>query len=209
MADVVACRITCVAHCCFLVDVIAQPRIQSCCKILRKYGTPKFTGRRWVCRVYCGDGCRFNVPPPQPRPASCIISKEHARACADSARECGAVLYLHTGMKINKRRLHKKRPAASAAASPRPRKVPRVSNERTDACGSMPATSTAAPPPGPAQSYDRVIVDAECTHDGSIKHISKFHQLGWERFEELVLEPERISKLELLQRGLAWCVVSQ
>jgi hypothetical protein len=33
------------------------------------------------------------------------------------------------------------------------------------------------------QLYDRVLVDAECTHDGSIKHIAKFREGGWGQFE--------------------------
>ena len=31
-----------------------------------------------------------------------------------------------------------------------------------------------------SRGYDCVIVDAECTHDGSIKHLAKFAQWGWE-----------------------------
>eukprot|EP00730_Choanoeca_flexa_P000372 TRINITY_DN10172_c0_g1_i3.p1 TRINITY_DN10172_c0_g1~~TRINITY_DN10172_c0_g1_i3.p1 ORF type:complete len:414 (+),score=63.03 TRINITY_DN10172_c0_g1_i3:22-1242(+) len=50
--------------------------------------------------------------------------------------------------------------------------------------------------------YDRVIVDAECTHDGSTKHISKFDTWGWSSFERRFFDPERIAGLQTLQRGL-------
>eukprot|EP01147_Barroeca_monosierra_P009394 gene9394-1641_t len=50
--------------------------------------------------------------------------------------------------------------------------------------------------------YDKVLVDAECTHDGSIKHIIKYNEWGWETFEKRFLDPERVSTLESLQRGL-------
>eukprot|EP00049_Salpingoeca_infusionum_P013744 m.256398 g.256398 ORF g.256398 m.256398 type:complete len:312 (+) comp15519_c0_seq7:773-1708(+) len=50
--------------------------------------------------------------------------------------------------------------------------------------------------------YDRVLVDAECTHDGSIKHIAKYDKWGWETFEKRFFDPERISTLQTLQRNL-------
>ena len=50
--------------------------------------------------------------------------------------------------------------------------------------------------------YDKVLVDAECTHDGSLKHILKYNHIGWEQFEGKFLNPERLSSLCSLQRGL-------
>ncbi|KAL1525040.1 hypothetical protein AB1Y20_019913 [Prymnesium parvum] len=49
-----------------------------------------------------------------------------------------------------------------------------------------------------------VLVDAECTHDGSIKHLAKFEQAcwGWETFEAKFLRPERIDELHRLQLDL-------
>ncbi|XP_010550470.1 PREDICTED: uncharacterized protein LOC104821331 [Tarenaya hassleriana] len=55
--------------------------------------------------------------------------------------------------------------------------------------------------------YDKVLVDAECTHDGSIKHIQKFEQWGWATFERRVLDAERTDRdltalqLKLLRNG--------
>ncbi len=55
--------------------------------------------------------------------------------------------------------------------------------------------------------FDRVLVDAECTHDGSVKHLAKFAtQWGWDSFERRVLDPGRLSGLQALQRGLLRCV---
>lgn len=62
-----------------------------------------------------------------------------------------------------------------------------------------------APPPG--QLYNRILVDAECTHDGSLKHIAKFaSQWGWSTFERRVpwLAPEKIAQVTGLQRALLW-----
>lgn len=50
--------------------------------------------------------------------------------------------------------------------------------------------------------YDRVLVDAECTHDGSMKHIQKYQNTAWEGFERKVLDPKRLGALQKLQRSL-------
>jgi 16S rRNA C967 or C1407 C5-methylase (RsmB/RsmF family) len=55
---------------------------------------------------------------------------------------------------------------------------------------------------GRSPLYDKVLVDAECTHDGSIKHLAKFAQWGWDTFERRFLDPERLQALEALQLSL-------
>lgn len=47
--------------------------------------------------------------------------------------------------------------------------------------------------------YDKVLVDAECTHDGSIKHIQKFENWGWTTLQRRVLNAQRIDNLNVLQ----------
>ncbi|KAF0935484.1 hypothetical protein E2562_033625 [Oryza meyeriana var. granulata] len=47
--------------------------------------------------------------------------------------------------------------------------------------------------------YDKVLVDAECTHDGSIKHIQKFEFWGWKTLDRRVLDAERTDNLLHLQ----------
>lgn len=43
-------------------------------------------------------------------------------------------------------------------------------------------------------------MDAECTHDGSVKHIQKFEQWGWTTLGRRVLDAERTdSNLTSLQ----------
>ena len=69
----------------------------------------------------------------------------------------------------------------------------------------VPPLCDSAPPPGPL--YNRILVDAECTHDGSLKHIAKFaNQWGWSTFERRVpwLAPEKIAEVTGLQRALLW-----
>uniref|UniRef100_A0A803NPK2 SAM-dependent MTase RsmB/NOP-type domain-containing protein n=1 Tax=Cannabis sativa TaxID=3483 RepID=A0A803NPK2_CANSA len=50
--------------------------------------------------------------------------------------------------------------------------------------------------------YDKVLVDAECTHDGSIKHIQKFEHWGWKTLQRRVLDAERTDSLTVLQLKL-------
>ncbi|MCO5576381.1 hypothetical protein L7F22_030191 [Adiantum nelumboides] len=44
-----------------------------------------------------------------------------------------------------------------------------------------------------------VLVDAECTHDGSLKHIRKYEHWGWETMERRVLDHERLASITSLQ----------
>ncbi|TYH78719.1 hypothetical protein ES332_D03G008900v1 [Gossypium tomentosum] len=50
--------------------------------------------------------------------------------------------------------------------------------------------------------YDKVLVDAECTHDGSVKHIQKFENWGWTTLQRRVLDAVRTDSLTLLQLKL-------
>ncbi|GMI68200.1 tRNA methyltransferase 4g [Hibiscus trionum] len=50
--------------------------------------------------------------------------------------------------------------------------------------------------------YDKVLVDAECTHDGSVKHIQKFEHWGWKTLQRRVLDAERTDSLTVLQLKL-------
>ncbi len=42
-------------------------------------------------------------------------------------------------------------------------------------------------------------MDAECTHDGSLKHIIKYEQWGWDTFERRFLDSDRVASITLLQ----------
>lgn len=42
-------------------------------------------------------------------------------------------------------------------------------------------------------------MDAECTHDGSIRHIQKFEHWGWTTLQRRVLDAERTNSLTVLQ----------
>lgn len=42
-------------------------------------------------------------------------------------------------------------------------------------------------------------MDAECTHDGSLRHIVKYNEWGWDTFERRFLNEERIASITSLQ----------
>ncbi|KAG1149465.1 hypothetical protein G6F37_006152 [Rhizopus arrhizus] len=50
--------------------------------------------------------------------------------------------------------------------------------------------------------YDKVLVDAECTHDGSILHVLKYEKWGWDSFEKNFMDVNRLNKITELQRNL-------
>ena len=50
--------------------------------------------------------------------------------------------------------------------------------------------------------YDKVLVDAQCTHDGSIKHIRKHAEKDWRDFDLSQFTDENLAKLHDLQLAL-------
>ena len=94
--------------------------------------------------------------------------------------------------------------AAAAADDAADAAPPAVAGPGTGAAAG--ASSASAPGGAPVQlsrrGYDRVLVDAECTHDGSIKHLAKFASWGWDSFERKFLQPGRLEALAALQAAL-------
>ena len=58
------------------------------------------------------------------------------------------------------------------------------------------------PAPGPVARYQRVLVDAECSHDASVRHVLKFERWGWDTWERRFLGKGRLEGLQALQRAL-------
>ena len=51
--------------------------------------------------------------------------------------------------------------------------------------------------------YDKVLVDAQCTHDGSVKHLQKYRDdWGWKKLEENVLNEKNVIDTIELQKKL-------
>ncbi|KAJ1635102.1 S-adenosyl-L-methionine-dependent methyltransferase [Pavlovales sp. CCMP2436] len=174
---------------------IAQHRLAACRTLCTKYALDN-------ARLFLGDGSTFSLPPPpqqlpqQQQGGAPVAEVDVQPAVGGSAEQ------------QQQRRTPVKRlkgPAAAEAEAEAAAGRPTLFHEGTRvACQPRAETERvqSAPPSLSVGGYDRVLVDAECTHDGSVKHLSKFAAWGWETFEKRFLEPERLASLESLQRAL-------
>ncbi|KAF9969665.1 hypothetical protein BGZ73_007911 [Actinomortierella ambigua] len=95
--------------------------------------------------------------------------------------------------------------SAGDASSPVPSPIPNDSKAPTSIITPFFAPKTLRKDPqlqGEMFMYDKVIVDAECTHDGSIAHILKYETWGWDSFHKNFMAQDRLDSLCELQRGL-------
>ena len=67
--------------------------------------------------------------------------------------------------------------------------------------GSSGGTAPTTPSSAPA-AFHRVLVDAECSHDGSLRHMAKLWRKGWDGLGSSTLEPGRLRDLPRLQLAL-------
>ncbi|CAM0910901.1 unnamed protein product [Alopecurus aequalis] len=168
---------------------IAKHRLAACRTMLQKYSL----GDR--SRLFVADGTSFSILPISSNPGSIedYIGTEDSRS----------IFSEWTSKRLWKDRQKSKK--AKAAGSPHP---PSTSEPELIYYGKdsglvglqkhyilRPSTDASACTSG----YDKVLVDAECTHDGSIKHIQKFEFWGWKTLDRRVLEAERTGNLLHLQ----------
>lgn len=173
------------------VDV-AKHRLAACRTMLQKYSL----GDR--SRLFVADGTSFSILPVN----SNLRSMEGYIVTEDG----GSIFSEWTSKRLWKDRQKSKK--ANSAGSPHPTSTsePELIYYGKDSglVGLQkhyvlhPSTDEAACTSG----YDKVLVDAECTHDGSIKHIQKFEFWGWKTLDRRVLEAERTGNLLHLQLGL-------
>jgi hypothetical protein len=89
-----------------------------------------------------------------------------------------------------------------AASSSDKKPLPQASTESHTSSTLLPPVHNHTTAIATAPGYDRVLVDAECTHDGSLRHICKFESWGWETLPQRMLDADRLAALGELQRGL-------
>ncbi|KAI9490291.1 S-adenosyl-L-methionine-dependent methyltransferase [Zychaea mexicana] len=159
---------------------IAKHRLATCRSMVKKYSV----GNR--VRLFDADGTTFKIPPPARVGGRLIVG-----GCSSTSKE--------------EDDHHATTTTAAAADS---------SSNNND--GSEPVTkkrrkNTSTTKPFWASKflrndtqdsphlYDKVIVDAECTHDGSISHILKYETWGWDAFEKNFMNPDRLSTICELQ----------
>lgn len=193
------------------VDV-SEERLAACRTLCLKYGLKH-------ARLVLQDGCAFATPPPRRR----MVHEEEERqetecsgrdadqpekACDDGGAD---LVDSHDGAQAGD-----EGGCAGGKYSRKRRRREQLSlrgafflggdleADTAQAAGASDAAGPSTPHAfsSPAAGYDKVLVDAECTHDGSIKHLAKFAQWGWDSFERRFLEPARLETLALLQLGL-------
>ncbi|XP_073008836.1 uncharacterized protein [Typha latifolia] len=174
------------------VDV-ARHRLAACRTMLQKYSL----GDR--CRLFVSDGTSFSILP--------VVSCLETESCTMDGKDSTNKFLEWTSKRSWKDRKKQKKASNTTAlhhtqltAEPELIFYGRHSGVvglcRSDLfnpiCDNEPSTS----------GYDKVLVDAECTHDGSIKHIQKFEFWGWKTFQRRVLDAERTDNLLHLQLQL-------
>lgn len=150
------------------VDVSAD-RLAVCQKALRKYYASPTSDARPRIRVYCADGTTFGAD----RTDLAKLLWDSTVAEQDTA--------------AGRKRLNK-----SARARQRKQLQAVVNLDWDTAADEAPNGGSTSPC---IESFHAVLVDAECSTDGSIKHVQKRRRLEW--------TTERLPELVALQRQLA------
>ncbi|KAF3320568.1 putative 28S rRNA (cytosine-C(5))-methyltransferase isoform X1 [Carex littledalei] len=166
------------------VDV-ARHRLAACRTMLRKYSLGD------VCRLFVCDGTSFSVLP--------------FRSNYESDPDVTGVKFGDwTDKKSRKEKRRERRARERNDSKPNP-EPELLFYGRNSGVAELSKSELFCPikDDEPCTSgYDKVLVDAECTHDGSIKHITKFESWGWKTLERRVLDAERTDDLFNLQLRL-------
>lgn len=174
------------------VDV-ARHRLAACRTMLQKYVLGD------ACRLFVADGTTFSLMPVRDHldSISCEFALEEKK---DTFREWTS----RRPWKERKRAARARENAASRLVSETDHpelifygKASGVVGLSKDELYQTVSSSEVS-----SSGYDKVLVDAECTHDGSIRHIQKFEHWGWETLNGRVLNAERSDNLTALQLKL-------
>ncbi|KAL9682762.1 hypothetical protein QQ045_014570 [Rhodiola kirilowii] len=174
------------------VDV-ASHRLAACRTMLQKYAL----GDR--CRLFVADGTKFSLLP--------VRTQSENEECESTLDEDSDVFKEWTSKRSYKDRKKSSRERkGSVSPLPSGSKDPELIfyGKNSGVIGLnkgqfyQPASDGAALSCG----YDKVLVDAECTHDGSVKHIQKYENWGWTTLQRRVLDAERTDDLTVLQHRL-------
>ncbi|WOL03403.1 hypothetical protein Cni_G12123 [Canna indica] len=169
---------------------IARHRLAACRTMLHKY----FVGDR--CRLFVADGASFSLLPFR----SCVETKPNPCMTGKNDPEIFAEWTGKRSWGDRKKAKARSSAATNQIQSSQPelifygRHSGVVGLCKNDIYNAVDEPSTSG--------YDRVLVDAECTHDGSLKHIQKFENWGWETLERRVLDAKRTDSLLHLQLQL-------
>lgn len=160
--------------------------------LLHKY---QITDQR--VRVFCGDGTKFCVRP-SVLPGNCA-SVRHVIVRLNEDGSAGRPALTKKQKRVERRHNRKQ------ADSDRKRKWRRLHEPGADELGAVdhePVQEPGCDSEEVAEGYDRVLVDAECSHDGSIKHMVKLAAHAAPHAPASFLDADRLASLSALQRAL-------
>ncbi|KAK1568951.1 hypothetical protein Q3G72_030843 [Acer saccharum] len=174
------------------VDV-ARHRLAACRTLLQKYAL----GNR--CRLFVADGTTFSLVPQRldSDSGSCISALEDK---ADTFKEWTS----RRPWKERKRAAKARESAATGliANSKHPELIYYGRHSGVIGLSRSELYQSVCNGEVSNSGYDKVLVDAECTHDGSVRHIQKFENWGWTTLQRRVLDAERTDSLTSLQLKL-------
>ncbi|KAK0591286.1 hypothetical protein LWI29_037963 [Acer saccharum] len=174
------------------VDV-ARHRLAACRTLLQKYAL----GNR--CRLFVADGTTFSLVPRRLDldSGSCISALEDK---ADTFKEWTS----RRPWKERKRAAKARESAATGliANSKHPELIYYGHHSGVIGLSRSELYQSVCNGEVSNSGYDKVLVDAECTHDGSVRHIQKFENWGWTTLQRRVLDAERTDSLTSLQLKL-------
>ncbi|KAL2333812.1 hypothetical protein Fmac_015025 [Flemingia macrophylla] len=171
------------------VDV-ARHRLAACRTMLQKYTL----GDR--CRLFVADGTAFSVIP-----SSLLSDRE---SCVFGLEERLDVFKEWTARRPwkERKRVNKSGIAQLVSRSQPPELIYYGQHSGVVGLTKEELYKTLSDNEIANHGYDKVLVDAECTHDGSVKHIQKFEHWGWRTLQRRVLDAERTDDLHTLQLNL-------
>lgn len=174
------------------VDV-ARHRLAACRTMLQKYAL----GDR--CRLFVADGTAFSLLP--------VGFHSESKSCESALQEKGDAFREWTSRRPYKERKKANKARKTVASqlvlgSQHPELIFYGRHSGVIGLTKSELYQAVYDSEVSRRGYDKVLVDAECTHDGSIKHIQKFEQWGWTTLQRRVLGAERTDSLTTLQLKL-------
>ncbi|ETW01092.1 hypothetical protein, variant [Aphanomyces invadans] len=136
----------------------------------------------WRCRLFHADGRTFQVLPLSNDASSAMETiLDTAEITARSAKS-------HARKRVNK--------SARARLAKLAKDMPSESDRCATEIGDLDGTGTNT-------LYDKVLVDAECTHDGSLRHLVKMTtEVDWNKYLDKYLSPAHVQAILDLQHDL-------
>ncbi|CAI0392857.1 unnamed protein product [Linum tenue] len=177
------------------VDV-ASHRLAACRTMIQKYGI----GDR--CRLFVSDGTKFSLIPVK----GCWDSTSFQQVNQNWGGDDVFKEWTSRRPWKERKRTAKTRKSSSLKVVAESDHLPELIfyGRNSGVVGLTKSELHQSPPDSEVSGngYDKVLVDAECTHDGSIRHVQKFEQWGWETLNQRVLNAERTDNLTTLQLNL-------